>query len=74
VEDASRLDDVFKRILTITAQSSESAVPPVSKLVGGEYKCLYIKPQTIRLAEYTKPEHGQFDDLFETVVVSDGQL
>jgi general stress protein 26 len=74
VTDNSRIDDVFRRLLTITANTSESAVPPVSKLNAGEYKCFCIKPSMVRLAEYTKSEHGQHDDLFDTAVMPDNEL
>lgn len=74
VEDTSRINDIFRRVLAVTAETSESHIPPVSKIVAGEHKCFCIKPKTLRLAEYTKPEHGKFDDLFDIAVVPDGQL
>jgi len=68
VTDSAQANEVFGRILTITRGTSVSNVPPISKLNAGEYKCFCIKPLTVRLAEYTKPEHGDFSDLFSVGV------
>lgn len=71
IEDVSRFDQVFRHILGASSGTSESPTPPVSKISGGEYVLFCITPKTIRLAEYTKPEHGRFDDLFDIAVIPD---
>lgn len=74
ITDIAKTNEIFRRVLSVTRGTSESSVPPVSKLEGGEYKCFQIKPTIVRLAEYTKPEHGEFDGIFDTVVVPDQEL
>ncbi|MBI5357532.1 pyridoxamine 5'-phosphate oxidase family protein [Candidatus Saccharibacteria bacterium] len=74
VHDPGRVNEVFRHVLSVTKSTSESSIPPVSKIDAGGYKCFCIRPRSIRLAEYTKPEHGEHDGLFETVVVPDSQL
>lgn len=65
--DNSVINDVFRHVVAITSKTSESAIPPISKLKGDDYRCFRINPKTIRMAEYTKPEHGQYDDIFEVI-------
>lgn len=73
--DFPTINDIFRRILVVTNATSESAIPPVSKLVGNDYKCFRIRSRTIRMAEYTKPEHGyKNEEIFDTVVLPDGEL
>lgn len=67
VEDQWRFDDIFQRVLAVTARTSESRVPPISKIAAGPYEIFCISPSSIRLASYTKPEHGQPHDIFDTV-------
>lgn len=74
VTDIAQLNQVFRNILEVTAGTSESNVPPVSKIVGGDYKCFKLTPKTLRLAEYTKPEHGQFDNMFDTETIPSAEL
>ncbi len=74
VKSVSRLDEVFRKILAITAKTSESTIPPVSKLQSGGYRCFSLQPKVVRLAEYLKPEHHELDGLFETVVRPDSEL
>ena len=59
---------VFAKILAISAETSESAVPPFSRLEGNEYEGYCLKPKVIRLAVYTRPEHDTFDKLFDVIV------
>ncbi len=65
VEDISRLDDIFRRILAVTKETSESSIPPVSRIKGGEYKCFCLHPESVRLVEYTKPDHNQEEGVFD---------
>ena len=74
VTDMTRVNEIFRHVLAVTKSTSESSIPPISKIEGGEYKCFCIRPRTIRLAEYTKPEHGDFSGMFEAVVASGSEL
>jgi general stress protein 26 len=66
-EDPQRFMNVFTQILKVSMDLSEGATPPISKLKAGEYRLYRLIPDSIRMAEYTKPEHGDLDDLFEVV-------
>jgi general stress protein 26 len=66
-EDPQSFMNVFTQILRISMDMSEGAVPPISKLKAGEHHLYRLSPKNMRLAEYTKPEHGNLGDLFEIV-------
>lgn len=66
-DDPQHFMNVFTQILKISMDLSGGATPPVSKLKDGEYKLYRLKPDSVRLVEYTKPERGDLDDLFEVV-------
>ena len=74
IDDPSRADDIFRRILAITASTSESRIPPISKLSAGGYGLYKITPDVMRMASFTKPEHGQPNDIFDAVVKPDATL
>lgn len=54
VEDLSRIDEIYRRVLAIVDATSESTVPPFSKISAGRYRCFRLKPNRVRLAEYGK--------------------
>ena len=63
-KDPQKFMNVFTQILKISMDMSEGATPPVSKLKNGEYRLYVLRPDKIRIAEYTKPERGDLDDIF----------
>jgi len=52
---------IYNQILDASTQTSSSERSPVSKLNAGDYLMYCIKPRSLRLAEYTNPDHGDFD-------------
>lgn len=69
IEEASLIEDIYRRVLATVAATSESAVPPLSKISGGRYRFFRLIPQTAHLAQYTKPSQGAFVGLFDEVVL-----
>lgn len=74
ISDVTKVNEIFRHVLSVAKSTSESSIPPISKIEGGEYKCFCIRPTSIRIAEYTKPEHGDFSGMFEAVVASGSDL
>lgn len=70
--DPNTFEEVFKRILKTTANTSDTVVPPFSRLEAGGHVGYCLTPKSVRLAVYTRPDHNSFDKLFE-VVVPDGE-
>lgn len=66
IKDVNKFMDLYNQILEISAATSDSDRPPVSKLFAGDYFMFCLAPHKIRLAEYTKPDHGN-TDIFEIV-------
>jgi len=66
LDDVSAFQRIFKTILVASRITSDSPVPPVTRLNSGEYVAYKIKPQTMRLAQYTKPDKGDFENIFTT--------
>jgi nitroimidazol reductase NimA-like FMN-containing flavoprotein (pyridoxamine 5'-phosphate oxidase superfamily) len=54
VEDLARIEDIYRRVSAIVDATSETTVPPFSKISGGRYRCFCLKPHAVRLAEYGK--------------------
>jgi uncharacterized pyridoxamine 5'-phosphate oxidase family protein len=54
VEDLARIDEIYRRVLAIVDATSESTVPPFSKIWGGRYRCFCLTPHRVRLAEYAR--------------------
>lgn len=67
IENVKEFMDLFNRLLKVSLDTSDSDRPPVSKLFAGDYFMYRLKPNQVRLAEYMKPDHGDFGDLFEVV-------
>lgn len=67
VKDIAKFMRLFAKILDVSADTSDSDRPPVSKLFAGDYFMFRIEPEEIRIAEYLKPDKGDMTNLFETI-------
>lgn len=67
IEDMKQFMDRFNKLLKVSLDTGDSPRPPVSKLYAGNYFMYKLQPKQIRLAEYMKPDHGDFGSLFEVV-------
>lgn len=67
VKDVDMFIDVFENIIDICAKNTKSDRLPVSKLFAGDYYLYQIKPSTMRLAEYLRPDQGNLMGLFELI-------
>lgn len=67
IEDMELFSELFNKILDISVEGSGVSRPPVSKLFAGNYFMYKLTPHTLRLAEYTKPDVGEFENLFQVV-------
>lgn len=67
VTDVSRFDTVYKGIVEAAKATGSSPLPPISKIPAGMYCLFRLEPDSIRMAEFTKPEQGSPDDIFQQV-------
>lgn len=68
ISDIAEFMRLFAKILDISADTSDSDRPPISKLYAGDYFMYKLKPEVVRIAEYTKPDKGDVSSLFEIVI------
>lgn len=59
--DVSQFLDLYNRILKASSRTTTSERPPVSKLNAGDYFMYKLIPSSLRLADYSKPDHGDLD-------------
>lgn len=66
VADPAEVNEVFAGILTASIAVSNTSVPPISKLQAGDYVAYRLRPKQVRIAVFSKPEFGHYEDLFKT--------
>lgn len=62
--------EVFKQTLKAADATSQTGIPPVSKMFAGHYVAYRIMPTTIRSAVFLKPNSGG-EELFDTIDFDD---
>lgn len=56
--DSYEVNGIAGTILGISMSTSDSGVPPISKLDAGEYTAFRIRPVQVRMAVYARPDSG----------------
>jgi hypothetical protein len=54
---------IFRRLM----QNGYGQLPPIIKLQAGAFTAFAIKPAGIRMAIYSRPDPGDYDQLFESI-------
>ena len=54
--------------------TSPDGIPPITKLQAGSYAAFAIAPSQIRMAIYSRPEQGGYNDAFESIESYDLEL
>lgn len=67
IENVNQFMELFNKLLKVSLDTGDSPRPPVSKLFAGDYYMYKLEPKQVRLAEYMKPDRGDFSDLFEVI-------
>lgn len=67
IEDPREMNEVFIKILNASLDVSHTAVTPLSRLREGDYVTYRLAPKQIRMAVFSQPKIGKYDDLFKTV-------
>lgn len=74
IKDITKTNKVFAEVLQAAWDTSEDGVPPITRLVAGEYTAYSIKPKEVRMAVYARPEIGSYEELFETIDADELEL
>lgn len=64
--DQAAAIEAFGNTLKAAMQTSDAGVPPISKLFAGNYIAYCIRPSSIRMAVFRRPDKGEYD-MFETI-------
>ncbi|MBC7708252.1 pyridoxamine 5'-phosphate oxidase family protein [Polaromonas sp.] len=67
ITDNYDINEVAERTLRASMKTSDGGIPPIMKLVAGEYVAFAIDPVQIRMAVYARPDSGDYAELFETL-------
>lgn len=67
IEDSAEMNDVFAKILKASLDASDSSVPPISRLKEGDYVAYRLSPEQVRMAVFSHPKFGEYEDLFKTI-------
>jgi general stress protein 26 len=58
---------IFSAVLHASLVTSDSGIPPISKLKAGEYVAYALIPSEVRMAVFSRPDPGGYDKVFETL-------
>lgn len=67
IEGSYDVNEVAGGILAASLKSSGPGMPPIVKLMAGPYTAFRITPKLIRMAIYSRPDPGEYEDLFESI-------
>ncbi len=62
ITDTEEASPIFSELIKIVENNSESGIPPISTLIdAGRYVAYSIKPTEIRMANFSRPNDGGYD-------------
>lgn len=61
------LPEIFRATIEASMNTSDAGIPPISKLAAGDYTAFRLQPAQIRMAVFSRPDPGGYDELFETI-------
>lgn len=67
IKDNYEVNLVAGAILAASMKMSDEGLPPISKLSAGEYVGFKVEPDQITMAVYSRPDSGDYTELFETI-------
>lgn len=67
IEDGFQINAIAVSTLGASMKTSDSGIPPLSKLEAGEVVGFEVSPVAVRMAVYARPDPGDFDALFESI-------
>jgi general stress protein 26 len=68
VEDTTEVNRIFTEIIYTSLDVSNTDIPPPTRLSTGEYLAFSMKPTEIRMAVFTKPKFGDYNEIFKTIL------
>lgn len=67
VVDTQLAEGIITEIWSVALQTSQSHIPPTSKLAAGGYIVYRLTASSLRMATFNRPDSADYDSIFETV-------
>ncbi len=67
IHDENLRADLYKKVQELNADTSQSSLPPIAKLMAGDYVLYRLIPKELRLANYLNPDAGN-TEIFDHAV------
>lgn len=61
------LPEIFRQTIEASMNTSDAGIPPISKLAAGDYTAFQLNPTQIRMAVFSRPDPGGYEEIFETI-------
>lgn len=65
--DSYEINAIAGAIQAASLKTSDAGMPPIAKLDAGDYVAFKIKPVQISMAVYSRPDPGDYSELFESI-------
>lgn len=67
IKNREEINAIAGRVFGASKKVDETGVMPITKLDAGSYKAFKIKPTLARMAVYSRPDPGEYEEIFESV-------
>lgn len=67
VTDPSRINEIAQMNMKASMKTSEGGIPAIVKLDAGVIVAFEIHPVLVRMAVYSRPDSGDYNELFESI-------
>ena len=67
IKNGYEINSIAGAVLGASVQTSEGGLLPITKLEAGEYVAFRLTPVQLRMAVYSRPDSGGYQDLFESI-------
>jgi len=64
---SSEINGIAGGIFGISAKNNDAGLPPIAKLRAGSFVAFKIAPVQVRMAVYSRPDAGDYTDIFESI-------
>lgn len=68
IADDFETNKLFQEIINTSIDASGTDVPPIAKLKEGDYIGFRLAPKQIRMAVFSNPKSGDYNELFKIIV------
>lgn len=67
INDRSKVDDLFTKIIYTSLDTSGNDVPPISHLEEGDYIAYVLEPKQVRMAVFSQAKFGKYEEIFKII-------